>query len=124
MIKIGEIKNIVSNVKEIEFAYLFGSFADGSYNESSDIDIAIYLDEKCNFFDTKLHIHHQLERKLHRDIDIIVLNNAKNFYLLKSIFECNILLQESSDDKRLMYELSKEHEIQDYIEFKKMLDVA
>ena len=124
MIKIEEIKTIVCNLKEIQFAYLFGSFADGSYSENSDIDIAIYLDEKYNFFDIKLHVHHQLERKLNKEIDIVVLNNAKNFYLLKSIFECNILLKESSNDKRVMYELSKEHEIQDYIEFKKMLDVA
>ena len=118
------IEKIIHNIKEIQFAYLFGSYADGTFNEYSDIDIAIFLDKKSNTFDTKLQIHHQLEIALKKDIDLVVLNNAKNFHLLKNIFDNNIILKESKDDKRVMYELAKEHEILDYKEFQKMLDVA
>ena len=124
MIKIDKIQKIINNIKEIQFAYLFGSYADDTFNEYSDIDIAIFLDEKHNTFDRKLQIHHQLELKLQKEIDLLVLNNAKNFYLLKNIFDNNILLKDSKNDARVMFELSKHHEIIDYIEFKRMLDVA
>ena len=48
-----ELKQEISIIKELEnesnilFAYLFGSYAKGTQNEKSDIDIAVYLiDEK------------------------------------------------------------------------------
>jgi predicted nucleotidyltransferase len=119
-----KIQKIINNIKEIQFAYLFGSYSDGTFSEYSDVDIAIFLDEKSNTFDTKLQIHHQLEIELQKEIDLLVLNNAKNFHLLKNIFDNNIILKESQDDKRVMFELAKEHEILDYKEFQRVLDVA
>lgn len=124
MIKIDTIKNILENIPELKFAYLFGSQAKKSAIETSDIDIAIYIDEKYNHFDTKLKVHHLLEISLNKEIDIIVLNNVKNFHLLQDIFDNNIVLKDSKNDKRVMFELSKQHEIIDYFEFKRMLDVA
>ena len=61
---------------------------------------------------------------MHKDIDLIILNNAKNFTLLEDIFNESIVLQDAKDDKRILFELAKEHEILDYKTFKRMLDVA
>ena len=124
MAKIDEIKNILAQLDEVQFAYLFGSYAKKTQTKLSDIDIAVFLKKEHNNFDAKLHIHHQLEIKLKKEIDLIVLNNVKNFDLLKDIFNDGAVIKESNDDARVMYELAKEHEILDYKEFKRMLDVA
>jgi len=118
------IKKLLSQMDEVRFAYLFGSYAKGDYDQRSDIDIAIYLKKQYNDFDTKLKIHHKLEISLQRDIDLIVLNSVKNFNLLENIFNDGIIIKDSQDDFRIMYELKKEHEIKDYKEFKRLLNVA
>ena len=124
MVKIDEIKKLLSQIDEIQFAYLFGSYAKGTQNKNSDIDIAVYLKKEFDSFDTKLKIHHQLEITLNKEIDLITLNTIKNFDLLNDILNDAILLKESESDERVMFELHKEHEILDYKEFKRMLDVA
>ena len=55
-------------IDEIEFAYLFGSYAHNN----------------------------QIQRS---DIDLIILNNAKNFTFLEDIFNESIVLQEFQADK-------------------------
>ena len=118
------IKKLLSQMDEVQFAYLFGSYARGDYGQGSDIDIAVYLKKQYNDFDTKLKIHHKLEISLQRDIDLIILNSVKNFNLLENIFNDGIIIKDSQDDFRIMYELKKEHEIKDYKEFKRLLNVA
>ncbi|MEN4053308.1 MULTISPECIES: nucleotidyltransferase domain-containing protein [Sulfurimonas] len=124
MVRIDEIQKIIATIDEVEFAYLFGSYAKKTQSARSDIDIAVYLKKQYNHFDTKLKIHHKLEINLHKDIDLIILNSAKNFTLLEDIFNEGIVLKEAKNDERLLFELAKEHEIQDYKVFKRMLDVA
>jgi len=111
-------------MNEVKFAYLFGSYARGDETPQSDVDLAIYLRKEDNNFDTKLKIHHKLEISLHKEIDLIVLNNAKNFNLIENILNEGIVCKDVSDDSRFMYELDKEHEIKDYKEFQRMLHVA
>ena len=124
MLKIDDLKKLIGTMKEVEFAYLFGSYAKGTQTPYSDVDIALYLKERCNTFDTKLKVHHKLEITLHKEIDVVILNNAKNFNLLEDIFRLGVILKDTEDDSRMMFELRKEHEILDYKEFKRMLDVA
>ena len=124
MTKIDELQTLISTIDEVEFAYLFGSYAKQTQTKKSDIDIAVYLRDKNNNFDTKLKIHHKLEITLKKEIDLVVLNSAKNFELLEDIFNEGIVLKDSKDDTRIMFELRKEHEILDYKVFKRMLDVA
>jgi len=50
------IIRILENERDILFAYLFGSYAKGTQDEKSDIDIAIYLiDEKILEKDPFIH---------------------------------------------------------------------
>ena len=125
--KTNDIKTSLSplmKMDEIQFAYLFGSYAKGDYDQRSDIDIAVYLKKQYNNFDTKLKIHHKLEVALRKEVDLIILNSAKNFKLLENIFDDGIVIKDSQDDSRIMYELDREHEIKDYKEFRRLLHVA
>ena len=119
---IQKAKKILENLENVQFAYLFGSYANKKQTEKSDVDIALYL--KDYNFDAKLSIHHALQRALQKEIDLVVLNRARNYDLLSDILDEGILLKDSEDDVREMFELQKEHEIKDYIVFKKMNDVA
>jgi len=104
----------------IEFAYLFGSYADDTFSERSDVDVALYLKETD--FDTQLKINFNLSRLLNKDVDLVVLNKTKNLYLLDDIIHKGVLLKDS--EKRVDFELRKHHQILDYKEFKKSIDAA
>jgi predicted nucleotidyltransferase len=122
--KLDKIKNILEDLSIVEFAYLFGSYAKGEENNWSDIDIAVFTNSTLNTLDTYLEIHHKLAVAFHEEIDLVILNNAKNFYLLKDIFNEGIILKDTVDSKRKLYEVDKMHEIIDYFELKRILDVA
>ncbi len=124
MVKVNKLKNLINTIDAIEFAYLFGSYAKETQTKQSDIDIAVYLHKEENTFDTKLKIHHKLEITLKKEIDLVVLNSAKNFSLLENIFHEGIVLKDANNDTRILFELYKQHEILDYKVFKRMLDVA
>ncbi len=115
---------ILKDMKEVKFAYLFGSYTSNSNTKNSDIDIAIFVNDGYNLFDTHLKVHHKLEIEMQKEIDIVVLNNAKNFILIQDILTNGRLLKDSLDDSREMYEIYKNHEILDYFELKRVLDVA
>ena len=102
----------------VEFAYLFGSFAKGEQRDSSDIDIAVYLKE--NNLDTLLQLTYELSKLSKRDADIVVLNSAKNLFLIESILNDGIVLKDNP--KRVDYELAMEHNILDFKEFRRYLD--
>ncbi len=102
------------------FAYLFGSFAKGEQTSSSDVDIALYL--KDSSLDNQLQIIYELSKLLKRDVDLVVLNSVKNIYLLEDILKNSIVLKD--DEKRVDFELLKEHEILDYKAFKRYIDAA
>jgi len=115
---------ILKHMRDVKFAYLFVSYTSNSNTKNSDIDIAIFVNDGYNLFDTHLKVHHQLEIKIQKEIDIVVLNNAKNFILIQDILASGRLLKDSIDDSREMYEIYKNHEILDYFELKRVLDVA
>lgn len=118
------IVKILNDLQEVKFAYLFGSYSTNSNTKISDIDVAIFVNDGYNLFDTHLLVHHKLEINIKKEIDIVVLNNAKNFILIKDILDNGKLLKDSIDDSREMYELYKNHEILDYFELQRVLDVA
>ena len=59
------------------FDYLFGSCARGQSGPLSDIDLAIYLDNRLDSFAARLHYLEELYRLLKTErCDLVVLNNA------------------------------------------------
>ena len=68
--------------EEFCFAILFGSRDYEKSVSTSDIDLAVYLDEKkCrDFFEKRLELISQISQILHKDADILVLNTASPFF--------------------------------------------
>jgi uncharacterized protein len=62
---------------DLQFAYLFGSFAKGKITPLSDVDIAVYLSDKKKFLLRKIEILGELTNILKTDeIDLVLLNTA------------------------------------------------
>ncbi len=124
MISRTEIISTLEQCDSVVFAYLFGSYAKGNVTYKSDVDIAVYMKDEFNNFDSKLQLHHQLQKKFGCEVDLIILNKVKNFDLLEDIFREGFVIKDSDNDQRVMFELYKEHEILDYKVFKKSIDAA
>lgn len=109
---------------EVQFAYLFGSYARGDEAEGSDVDIAVYFTSFEFDLDRRLALAHILEKAVHKRIDLVVLNEVKNYDLLKDIIDEGMVIKESRDDSRVVFELRKYHEILDYKAFRRSIDAA
>ncbi|HHD72335.1 MAG TPA: nucleotidyltransferase domain-containing protein [Epsilonproteobacteria bacterium] len=123
--KISEsIAEILQKNEKVQFAYLFGSYARGDELEGSDVDIAVYF-TLCEFdLGRRLTLAHTLEKAVSKRIDMVVLNEVKNYDLLKNIIDEGVVIKESKDDSRVIFELRKYHEILDYKAFRKSIDAA
>jgi predicted nucleotidyltransferase len=124
--KLGELKDILSQVlsrsQDVLFAYLFGSHITGIITESSDMDIAVYLDKKHADIDDFLSLHSALSRALKTDkIDLVILNNANNLILLDSIVRHGILVIDREKDRREEFELHVLHSAIDFKEQRKAI---
>ena len=98
----------VFNKYPVIFAYIFGSFAKGQINLLSDIDIAVYFDEKINVeerlkfrYDIQDEIKIKLKNK--KEIDIVSLNDAKPLLEREVVYNGKIIYSKS-EAKRTHYE--------------------
>lgn len=69
-----QIRDYFSRQKEIKAVYIFGSFLKESFNEQSDIDLAVIFGkeiEKYQRFKLKLKILYELEKIIAREIDLL-----------------------------------------------------
>ena len=101
----------------ILFAYLFGSKAQGTDSDRSDIDVAVYINPKNekHFFDIKTDLYLTISRKLKTNrIDIVVLNQCGNIMLLDQIIASGKLLHQTNQDARLQYEQQTFHTAFDF----------
>jgi uncharacterized protein len=105
------------------FAYLFGSRAQETYSESSDFDIAVYLNRNVEkyFFDIKTDLYLQLSRALKQnDIDIVMMNQCKNIVLLNEIITHGQVLYDKNESTRIDYEQKILHSAIDFKSQRKM----
>ena len=115
-----QISRVLASRSDVLFGYLFGSYAEGTPSEYSDVDVAIYFtDEEI---DTRLDLIHQLEKQLHKKIDLLDLNRTQNIYLLDTIIRKGIVVKDHPSRSR--YELNKWQEINDFLETKRYIDAA
>lgn len=69
-----------SQKADIDTVLLFGSFAKGTYNEHSDIDIAIHSSESLNY-EALAKIQTELSLLCKREIDLTDLSKAEGIFL-------------------------------------------
>ncbi len=87
------------------FAYLFGSVAEGKEGVLSDIDIAVYFDEKVDYFDEKVKLLGEIMNILRKDdIDIVVLNISPPL-ISHRIVKFGKLIYSKDEKKRIEYEV-------------------
>jgi predicted nucleotidyltransferase len=118
-----EIKETLAPVFEkmrprIAVAYLFGSSATGDAGPKSDIDVAVLFHSGGieADFETRLELYADCSRALKRnDVDIVVLNRARNLFLLDSVVRNGIVLFEGDPELREEYEVRVMH---DFIDFR------
>lgn len=78
--------------EQTRFAYLFGSYAKNRQTSLSDVDIAVYLDERLDFFDQRLKLMEEISRDIGgRSIDLVVLNTSSLILQYEVISHCVIL---------------------------------
>ena len=66
----------ISSVQPLKI-YLFGSFADGTYTDSSDYDFYIVIDDGKNIFNTSFLANKSVQNIMNRPVDIVVGTNSR-----------------------------------------------
>ncbi len=117
---INTLNEKLSHLDGVVFGYLFGSYAKNTQTEVSDVDVALFL--KDTSFDNILQINYELSKALKKDVDLLVLNSAKNMYLLEDVLKEGIVLKDS--EKRFDFEIMTHHNILDFKAFRKYIDAA
>lgn len=114
LLKLAEIFH--EKLKEVEFAYLFGSHARLDASPLSDIDIAVYLNTCRVSLDKELELYAILSRELNSNsIDLIILNNSDNTTLLAEIIRGGKVVYDRSLSLREDFELRILHDSIDFI---------
>ncbi len=106
---VAKLKNYFGQKDEVEFAYLFGSYARGDNYKLSDIDIAVMCKGECNI----LRMMSEISRLLHfEDIDIVDLKKLRNNSLLMDVIKEGIVLKDSQ--RREYWEVENYHKALDF----------
>ncbi len=114
-----QIASILMDTENILFAYLYGSYARSQENESSDIDIGIYVKEGRHEKYFPERTAGKLEEKLHREVDVRVLN-GRNIVFLHQVLKNGQLLFCKDEKKRVEFET----DVYDrYLDIKYYLDI-
>ncbi|NLT49509.1 MAG: nucleotidyltransferase domain-containing protein [Ignavibacteria bacterium] len=114
---INKITEVLKTFEEIEFAYLYGSYANGTATPLSDVDIAVFQKHK-NTFELKMN-EFKIEAELMKEIpgiefDVRSLNNAPITVTGKIINEGKFLF--CRDEQRFLdYTVSKRMQYMDYM---------
>jgi predicted nucleotidyltransferase len=117
------IIKVLENERDILFAYLFGSYAKGTQNEKSDIDIAVYLIdeeilEKYPLYTSRLaiRIENILDKK---KVDVRILNGS-TLRFRNQVLMHGKLLHSKDEKKRIEFETSS---LAKYYDFKPHIDM-
>jgi len=117
---INKLIHFLKKEEAILFCYLFGSRAYGKSLSRSDIDLALYLDEKkCkDLFEKRLELIAKISKILKKEADITTLNTAPPF-LKYVVLKEGKLIFERDKEKRIDFELKS---INEYFDFKPILE--
>lgn len=111
----------------VQFAYLFGSRANGQNVKSSDFDFAVLLKEKSKIkrFDLRLKLlNHLMKTFSPVPVDILILNDIHSTRLRHEIITTGRLMYEKNAGGRLDFELFTMREYEDFSPFLKAYNEA
>ena len=118
---ISTISTILKRYDFIDFALLFGSYANGKSYHISDIDIAVYLSKEVDIFELG-YIIAELEESFHKKIDFVVLNglHKKNPKLCYNIYANHKII---FIDNKEAYEIFKLDSLREYEDMRYIYDM-
>ncbi len=100
---ISPLKKCVAADSHVRFAYIFGSHVNGKTTALSDIDLAVFLDNRVDPLYYRLKLLETLTRAAKtEDIDLIVLNTAPPL-LKREVIGAATLLKDAREE-RLLFE--------------------
>ena len=116
--KISIIKEKIASLCEAEpaiaAAYVFGSYAQGKKKKSSDLDVALLLNEKKIPSFSTLDFITILEKQLECKADVVILNKA-NEVLKYEVRRQGILIFERSGKYRKQFEVRSRKSYEDFL---------
>jgi len=116
------LQRFFSTQSDVIAAYLFGSVAKGKARPRSDIDIAVLLREGLDSFkrfERRLRLMADLEALCHREVDVVVLNDAP-LVLQNQVLRYGKLLYERDRRARIAFEVKSRkmyHDWKPWMEF-------
>ncbi len=122
------INKVLAEESDILFAFLFGSYAKGTQDEKSDIDIAVYLKdesilERIPLYPSKLaiKIEKMLDKK--KTVDVRILNGS-TLRFRSQVLRFGKLLHSKDEKKRIEFETSSLLQYYDFKPHLEMYDAA
>lgn len=114
---VSTIRQVLSEKREILFAYIFGSFVD--QENYRDIDIALYLEDpkKADVLQLEFLLAEELERKFPIPFDIRVINHAPPGFVY-NLLTRKILVLDRDTDRRAAFESLA---LREYFDFRYLL---
>jgi len=77
-------EELIEFFKEAEAVYIFGSFADNTFDENSDIDIAVLYKNRVDRIKL-FNMQNELSLKLNRDVDLVDLQDVNDVFAYEII---------------------------------------
>ncbi|SFG56246.1 nucleotidyltransferase family protein [Pedobacter insulae] len=80
---------------KVKNAYVFGSAVTGNFNEKSDVDFLVNLNEGLDPVDAGEHLWDladELEELLNRKIDLLTERSLKNPFFIKELSETKVVI--------------------------------
>jgi predicted nucleotidyltransferase len=87
-----KIQDGISKFKQVQKAWIYGSFSRKDDGPKSDVDIAVQTDPTFSYFDL-VEIQHELEKTINRKVDIGFIDSFKPY-----------ILEHVNQDLKLIYE--------------------
>lgn len=115
---INALKDYFRDRPGIEMAFLFGSIVKGKATSRSDVDVAVYFAGEYSVADV-YEITADLERLLKRDVDLIVLNDARASVAWTALRGVRLFVKRPLSYINYMLDVSREAE--DFNRFSKEL---
>ena len=106
---VGKLRAFFKRQNDVQFAYLFGSNANGTAGKLSDVDVAVYLKpsiSKKEYLTIKLRLISDLVQACGTDrVDLTILNESA-LHLNNNVVANGVLLASSNEKERARFESS------------------
>lgn len=109
-----QIAAICKSHEAILAAYLFGSYGKGSQKQTSDIDVALLLDETHEHSFSLLSFAVLVERACNRQADMVILNHAGEI-LKREVRRTGILIYDRAPELRKRFEILGRKTYEDFL---------